>query len=67
MKISADYKNGLLSELIKMKIGEVHYTNDFKIEAIKIIIDWGLDVKNGFSITFSKDMTKIRKDLYKVC
>lgn len=67
MKISADYKNGLLSELIKMKTGEVHYTNDFKTEAIKIIIDWGLDVKNGFSITFSKDMTKIRKDLYRVC
>jgi len=65
MNISSDYKNGLLQELIKMNMGEWHYINEHQKEAIKIIINWKLDIKNGFSVTFSKDMRKITKYFYK--
>ena len=36
------------------------------IEAVKIIIDFGEDVRNGFSLTFNGSYTKLKKSLLQI-
>ena len=70
MKITSDYKNEVLATLNSLpigkenqiKIGDSNY--DKFIEAIKIIIHYKQDIKNGYSITFNKDYSKLRKDYF---
>lgn len=66
MAVSLDYKDDILKKLIAMKCDEpreVEKNEEYekKVEAIKIIIDWGQDWKNGFTITFNNNYTKIIK------
>jgi len=66
MAVSLDYKDDILKKLIAMKYDEpreVEKNEEYekKVEAIKIIIDWEQDWKNGFTITFNNNYTKIIK------
>ncbi|MES2395635.1 MAG: hypothetical protein V4549_06515 [Bacteroidota bacterium] len=63
--ITVDFKNDMLRKLIEREDGSVGpitgQDKEMKVEAIKIIIDWGQDVDNGFIVEFNSDYTRIRK------
>ncbi len=58
--ITSDHKTQVLNKLRSMKDGEIRsISNPMDIEAVKIIIDWGQDRQNGFSVCFNSSYTKI--------
>lgn len=67
MVITVDFKNEQLRKLKLMDDGAIGELtgNDIseKVEAIKIIIDWGQDIANGFEITFNDAFTQFRKKI----
>lgn len=67
--ITTEYKNEILSKVLLMKNGEEKEIGQgaeysAKVEALKIITDWRLDIKHGFSLTFNNNFTKFRRDYY---
>lgn len=67
MQITSEYKNEMLVKLMEMGDGETRKleTEDpqyaMKVEAIKIIINWGQDLQYGFTVYFNDTYTKIKK------
>lgn len=65
--ISVDYKNQVLEILKAIPDGEERPLKKEKpkyhdfVLAVKTIIDWGEDWKNGFTIDFNSEFTKIKK------
>lgn len=63
--ITVEFKNEQLKKLIAMDDGAIGALAEpnvsEKIEAIKIIIDWGQDIANGFIVEFNSAYTKFRK------
>ena len=69
--ITSDYKNKVLSGFIKMREGIVGLDKKSKgydnfVEATKIIIDWGQDMDNSFSLAFSNDYLRVQKSVIKI-
>lgn len=62
--IDVEYKKVVLQKVVDHKIGtiDVHpVKNRSFIEAVKIIIDWGQDLENGFVLEFNDHYTKLLK------
>ncbi len=61
--MTSDFKNQTLKTLINQEQGVKPIPKGFDnfVEAVKLIMDWGQDIDNGFTITFNSDYSKIKK------
>lgn len=58
------YYDEVLEKLVSHKLGAIQIDsirNAKFIQAVKIIIDWGDDLSNGFVLEFNNDYTLLKK------
>lgn len=60
-KTLAGLKDRIDGEVLSLVPTHPNYTKF--VEAVKVIIDWGLDQENGFVMEFNSDYTRMRKRL----
>ena len=53
-----------VSEVIVIPPDTDHPNWPKTIEAMQYIIDWGMDIEHGFTITFNSAYTKFKKSIY---
>lgn len=64
--ITSEYKDKVLETfkirpLGKMELNKANDHYEKFVEAIKVIIDWGQDIDNGFWLEFNNDYTLVKK------
>jgi hypothetical protein len=67
MNITTEYKDRVLERFNNIKVGsvmEIKTDNEHClqfIETVKLIIDWGQDLDNGYVLEFNDDYTAVKK------